>query len=374
MKSTWPEEPWEAHSFALGMSAAGQPLEERLTMLGRRNGWSRRKLLGAGLLLAAAAPLALVPWQVSAQEHGGDGAPLAEQWEDVLLLDALRYLRLAPWQLQEFRSIARVTDDRLRKLQDQEAKTQASLRRITRKQREALVAGKAVSLQEQTNALLLEKTLKTGRAKAAEEILAYALPRAARVLSPEQKVRALLLTYGETPANTAKRPALLDPPSGFVMTEAIREQVGTAAARTILARRYPAEVLDALGSSFRDYIVLSDSLTIKRTDFEIGAIRVSPPHKAGPTQLFFQSAPSEPPLNVPKAQFEAAQRESERLRKWPALADELVRNAAPKEVEEALGFHVRRLFTSPRLRTVIEERLRGGGQTVEEDPEPTSEP
>lgn len=374
MKTIWPEEPWEAHGFALGMSAPGKPLEDRLMMLGRRGGWSRRKLLGAGLLFAAAAPFALIPWQVSAQEREGDAAQLAEQWEDVLLLDALRYLRLAPWQLQELRSIARVTDERLHKLRDQEAQTQASLRRIARKQREALVVGKAVSLQEQADALLLEKTLRTGRERAAAEILAYALPRAARVLSPEQKVRALLLTHGEAPASTAKRPALLAPQSGFVMAETPREQARSAAARSVLARRYPAEVLDALGGATIDRLLVGDPLDLARIERSRGALFLSDPAESGSVRLFLQAAPPAPPPNVPKVQFEAAQRESDQLQRWPILASELVQNAAPGDVAEALAFHVRRLFTSPRLRTVIEERLRSGGIVDADDLAPAAEP
>jgi len=353
------------------MSSPGRPLEERLAMLGRRGGWSRRTLLGAGLLLAVAAPIALVPWQVSAQEREGDAAQLAEQWEDVLLLDALRYLRLAPWQLQELRLVARTTDGRLARLREEEAKTQTSLRRIARKQREALVMGRSVSLQEQSNALLLEKTLKTAREKAAAEILAFALGRVIRVLSPEQKARAILLTHGEMPVNTAKRPALLDPQSGFVMEEGLRHQARETATRRVLAQHYPAPVLDAISNPFSDsFLVISPKVVGTSSDVANGLTLRFTATRAEPQPL---GTIIEKPVissTLPEAQLAAARRDRERLGNWPTLANELVNTAAPKDLAEALGFHVRRLFTSPRLKTVIEERLRSGGQLLEDDPEP----
>jgi hypothetical protein len=373
MKPIWPEEPWEAHGCALGMAAPGRPLEERLTMLGRRSGWSRRKLLGCGLVAAALSPFALVPWQVSAQERDSDPAELAQQWEDVLLLDAIRYLRLTPGQLQEIRQFARTTDERLNKLRQQEAKTHSSLARIARSQREALLAGKTVSLQEQANALLLEKSLRPARETAAQEITLYAGPKFVRLLSREQIMRALLLTHGEMPVNVAKRPALLDPQSGFILEVGLRETARNDALRLALGRRYPTAVLDALGPQVLSFTTTHSEVRVQPTKTLGDFVYASPSNSGATVDFFLKVAPETHalPPNVTKPQFEAAQRERDRLQKdWSSLANEMLDQATPDQIARALAHHVRRLFTSPRWKQVVDGRLRRGGQLTEEEPLP----
>jgi len=385
MKSHGSEHSWEADCCVLGMAASGPLLEERLVKLQRAPNWSRRKLLGAGVTLLALTPLALVPWRVGAQEAGPAGTPLSQQWEDLLLLEAARYLRLTSGQLQQIRPIARVTDERLRKLQDQESKTQATLQRITDRQRAALLAGRTVSLDEQANALLLEKGLRPARERAALEIATYAAPRLARLLSPEQIARAFLLTNGEMPANVAKRPALLDPQSGFVLTSVEQSTARAAAVRRVLSRNYPPAVADALSRPATNGFILFDgdqkllasTLTERRItrDYPVYGEQLAPAGAAVANELTLTYSPLRPtpPTGVDKAVFETAQRAAARLEKFPALADELVSRGTPADHVDAVTHLARRLFTSPRWKPVVEERLQRGGIVIEEDavaPEP----
>ena len=73
---------------------------------------SRLSCLAAGVLLALASA---APCSVSAQtgtrpeESGG----LAGKWEEVFLLEALRYLRLTPSQLRQIQPLVQAAEDRL---------------------------------------------------------------------------------------------------------------------------------------------------------------------------------------------------------------------------------------------------------------------
>src|SRR5688500_12269553 len=77
-------------------------LEARVAALPRgrpRSGSFRLKLLPALLALTT-----MLPWTVTAAEP--ERSSLAQRWEEVLLLDALHYLRLSPSQLQQVRVLA----------------------------------------------------------------------------------------------------------------------------------------------------------------------------------------------------------------------------------------------------------------------------
>jgi len=374
------ERHWEADCFALEMAASGPQLEARLVKLHRAPKWSRRKLLTAGAALVGLAPLTLVPWRVGAQEAEAEGRSLPQQWEDLLLLEAARYLRLTSGQFQQIRSIVRVTDDRLHKLQDQEAKTQATLQRITDRQRAALLAGKTVSLDEQANALLLEKGLRPARERATQEITEYAAPRLARLLTPDQIARAFLLTNGEMPATVARRPALLDPQSGFVLRGPEQAAMRAAAARRVLAHYYPPAVVEALGQTISHEVILADPDQIKLSRFSRLLIvdeapvdlPLSPDTSAAQPKLAlsFSRPRYEPPAGVDKALFDAAQREYMRLEKLPVLADELTAKGTPADRAEALSHTARRLFTSPRWKAMVDERLQRGGIVAEDEAAP----
>src|SRR5262249_36650405 len=111
-------------------------------------------------------------------EEGAPAVPsdAAKAWEDLLLLQATRYLRLTPTQIEQLRPVARRAGSRLARLRDQEEPTLADLRRMALRQREALVAGRNISLQEQSEALSRRNAMRQRRAAAEAEIVREALP------------------------------------------------------------------------------------------------------------------------------------------------------------------------------------------------------
>jgi hypothetical protein len=175
--------------------------------------------VGIALALAVAVA-AVLPWRVTAQDRSGSEgrtARIAEQWEDVLLLDATRYLRLSREQLAQFSPLARLAADRLNRLEEENERTLATVERIARKHREALLRGQRVSTVEQEGAVNYGRALQQKRAEAEEQLVQLLAPRLARVLTREQIQRAFLLALGDWPKEEAKSPALLDPASGFVV-------------------------------------------------------------------------------------------------------------------------------------------------------------
>src|SRR4051794_16492112 len=85
----------------------------------------RKQRLVTGTLLACLTLAGIIPCQVSAQSQPITGTrdSLAGAWEDVLLLDAMRYLRLSPTQIQQIQPLASAAEDRLAKLAEKEEKT-----------------------------------------------------------------------------------------------------------------------------------------------------------------------------------------------------------------------------------------------------------
>jgi hypothetical protein len=309
-------------------------------------------------LLATLALACLAPCPSSAQEEGlPDREPaLAQKWEDVLLLDAIRYLRLSPAQMQQVWPLARVAQDRLNRLAGEEARTQAALARIAEKQRRALVAGRQVSLQEQQDALFLNRTMKEKRERANEEIVNYIAPRLARILTREQVQRAFLLAHGEMPKDVPRRPALLDPQSGFVLNPDVRDEWRTAALKQVLYRRYPRQLVD---SGVRG---LPRMVRIRTA-----------PGATDATAIFLELAlavddeqAQAPQFPEPLVQSFRKTREFLESR-WGNLSALLIQDAMEDELEMALRPLARRMFLSPRLVPVLTERLRQGGQPLPED-------
>jgi hypothetical protein len=175
------------------------------------------------------------------------------------------------------------------------------------------------------------------------------------------------------PRNTAKRPALLDPQSGFVLAEGERRQARDTAMRRMLAQHHPSAVTDALFSNFSEVYV------VFQPDGNAGTLDIITESPVKVTKTYGVLSQSHKlghrvPPAIPEPQLAAARKDRERLSDWPTLAEEYVSSAAPKDLAEFLAFHTRRLFTSPRLKAVIEERLRSGGQLTEDETEDEPEP
>jgi beta-lactamase regulating signal transducer with metallopeptidase domain len=415
-------------SLGIGEESAGT-LRRRLMML--RSSHSRRPLdrdpaagrrrpVALAALIAAAA-VALIPWRVTAQEGSapppsprpevatpaveaplvavavgeapaepadpprtsappGAGAvepaatspaerepALAEQWEDVLLLEAVRYLRLSTAQLRQLLTLARSGGQAFDKLADREKRTRAAVARIARENRAALLAGRPGVRQD--DALELERSLRRRRALLEEQLVEFALPRLARILTREQVVRVCLLTLGSLPRERDRTlsAALLDPEAGFVfapgadpppgraLVTELRERVGRlqgrweehrdTRARQLLAAHYPPEVLDRV---FTPRFWLASLPVVGELFQAVGGSRIDYAVIGAPG-----GGDEEDPLVA------AARRDLEtlRARSQVSLQEVLLADAGADDLVAGLRPFTRRVFLSPRLHPVLEERL-----------------
>jgi len=221
-------------SGALGVLGSGTALDRRLTLLQQLGTRTKRQTVWAGTVAALIALGGLAPWRVVAQTtttspgkattEGALRPAIAAKgtadagtpWEEMLLLQATRYLRLSPAQLQQLLPAARTASRQLSDLQLREDKVLESLRRIALRQRDALAAGRASSTQEQADAITMRENALRARAESERAIVNGALGELVKLLAPKQVERAFLLQQGLTPEGEAREPALLDPAAGFV--------------------------------------------------------------------------------------------------------------------------------------------------------------
>ncbi len=258
--------------------------------------------------------------------------------------------------------MARAADERLRQLAEDEARDRAELAQIARENRAALLAGRPGV--KQGEALRRERAMRQRRAQMEARVVDHALERAARILTREQFARACLLTLGEPvrDRDRAVSAALLDPLSGFVLVrpnpdppadplQAVRDHVEQlrsrwterrdAAARQLLARRYPPEVLDsAFGSGRWQHLFIDSSLA--EVEFVNGEVLRSKLHVEGDS--------ADP-------QVAAALRELEALRAGSVASVAQLFGSAERleDLLPALRPFIRRTSLSPRLRPVLEE-------------------
>jgi beta-lactamase regulating signal transducer with metallopeptidase domain len=225
-------------SGALGVLGSGMALDRRITLLQQLGTRSKRQVMLAGTAAALVALGWLAPWRVVAQTTSPDAGKAAPPpaagerrpgtsgvgtgeagaaWEEMLLLQATRYLRLSSTQLQQLLPIARSANRQLSGLQLREDKVLETLRQIALRQRDALVAGRQGSLQEQADAISMRENARRSRSDTESSIVNGSLAGLARHLTPKQVERAFLLEQGLTPEGEAREPALLDPASGFVV-------------------------------------------------------------------------------------------------------------------------------------------------------------
>jgi beta-lactamase regulating signal transducer with metallopeptidase domain len=337
---------------AVGALEPGAALERRLSMLKFIASRTRKQQLAAGIMVAGLAMIGLIPWRVSAQSEAAPdtSASLAQKWEDVLLLDAMRYLRLSPAQLQRMQPLAGTAEGRLTRLSEKEEKTRAALDRIAQKQRQALVRGERVSLQEQSDALLMEQAMRQRREQAAEDIVRSVAPQLARILTREQIVRAFLLAHGEMPPQVARRPALLDPGSGFVLDASELERGRVEAIQQVLRRRYPSRLVQAS---------LVYGIKAQRADADpIGSADGIAP---GDVVLSLDDPDPQTLEQFPAGVREAYMRDRRALQeRSDYLAQAFITGASEDDLVTCLRPLVRRLFLSPRLKPVLIEALRSG--------------
>lgn len=297
-----------------------------------------RRLLTSRELVPAIAPH---PGPVAAAEPAADRSPLEEHWEEVLLLEAIRFLRLAPEQLQQLRPLARAAAARLEQVRQQEQRIGAIQNRIARKQVAALAAGQPVSLQEQETALEGERVKRRKRQQAENEIAGWAAPKLARIFTPEQCRHSFRLAQGQYPPDAAP-PLLLDPDAGFVVP--IAERIGwrEAAVRSTLLRGYPGELVDLPDGGAR-----GTGLEGLLPAGILGLLESASPAR----NLDARSAGIL--RRYPALVVERLARDRTSLRERWSDPERLGRDASDGERANALFPLARRLLTSPRLPTVL---------------------
>jgi hypothetical protein len=262
---------------------------------------------------------------------------VAQQWEDVLLLEAIRYLGLSPTQVEAVRPLAKAADERLAKLREQEEKKLAEWEPLVQRQREALISGKIA--KDQSDTAVRWQSLQQRRTQVEEEIIQYVAPRLARLLSRAQVQRAFLLARGGAIPGEVISPALLDPSSGFVVNEMTKNHWQETFIKQELARLYPPHLLN-LRDADRQALVQE---IVRRHTWDEGSL-VGPPFTAEEQAIW--------DLPMKKNDLEGAWRE-----RWadpsPSVAE------TEREQSWALYHFVRRMFLSARLTPVLNER--GGG-------------
>lgn len=318
---------------------------------------------------ARVAPVPARPTSTGAVMGASPEMPLAEQWEDVLLLEALRYLRLTPAQLQQVLPLATAAEERLAKFRGEEQRTLAAMRQIARRNREALLAGQPG--KQQTDVFALQRSLDQHREQAHGEIVAHVLPRLARILTRDQIARAYLLLLGEPPREPTFSAALVDPAAGFVQTaeHAVprRDPAVEAwdhrksdAVRQLLARRYPVALVEALTKQGNpSYMrLVTQKLTDAGIEFNIEFTDATAAVRDFTTgaPVTVGASPHDPRLVPAKQEMETLEKRAD------VLARQWATSAPQEELEVTLRPLVRRLFLSPRFQPVLEERLQRRGR------------
>ncbi len=300
----------------------------------------------------------------------------AQRWEDVLLLEAIRYLRITSTQLQRIAPLARAADNHMSRPREAERQALASLARIAEENRRSLLAGRGPLPQAQQSWLRQRDSVRQRRSQAEEEVVASVLPKLARILTREQIRRAYLLALGE-PAperDVAPGPALLDPEAGFVLGRTAYAQVRGGAVRAALAGgNFPPHLIDALSASGMGGPVVfhasgADGHAVEDTFVFVkpgpGGTGVGDTGGAARVvgKILVRPGPGEKPEGVPleapdpqafREAFERVRAVDERYRNLPQL---ILEGATELELLLSLRPLVRRMFLSPRLKPVMDER------------------
>ena len=308
-------------------------------------------------------------------------------WEDMLLLQATRYLRLTSAQMQELLPLARTANRQLATVQAREDKALESIHRIASRQRDALISGQKPSLQEQADAILLRDGAGRSRSEAENAIVSTSLTGLTRSLTPKQVERAFLLAQGLAPEGEPKEPALLDSLSGFVtggfdggpMMAGPRGPAGAARRGGPNQLGNPPSLAQQLMETQAHLSMLQRTLSEGFPQGAVGGAVFSA--RAGQPAKVFRFGTGEPPPGVPgpgpkslplppgaEVLDEAGFREhlAGEARELSGQITDLRRQlfnpqgaVAPELYESLLRPLARRLFLSPRFQQALENRLKG---------------
>jgi hypothetical protein len=371
------ERSWEWDPFVIA-AGAGRGLERRLVALGERRPRSPRRLAAAAALLGALVLPGMVPWQVSAEGEpsAGGAARLAQHWEDLLLLEAIRYLVLSQEQISQLLPVARKTDARLQQLKSDEERALTALAQVAGRARQALLTGRPPDPRDQEEDARLRAGLDQTRTKAANDIVAFATPYLARLLSRDQIAFAWRLMQGNPPAGVAVSPALLDPESGFVGAAASR--------RGAYESRRSGLVLAPAGGEALPWREQGLQAAREARVLDEEKARVLDEEKAradaAVREMYaYRLAQSYSDLALTEADamklFGSQSGGGAARAGDPHFMQRLAQGASMEELAAALEPLVRRLFLSPRFAPVLEEGLaRGMGRVLAREAAPAGTP
>jgi len=358
---------------ALGVMDAYRTLERRLTMLTYLRNGSRLRNVAAGLVLGTAALLCLTPWTVTAQTaiSADPNVRLAQQWEDVLLLEATDYLGLAPRQYKEMQSLS----DYARSRTDEVDRQRAILKKMVQEQHEALLQGRHPTASDQMLALQKEKSIKEMEERISEEIVNRLTPRLTALLNRRQIARAWQLVRGRAPQGEASRVALYDPESGFVLGEGEVDSLLEELVRADLRRAYSDDVLnDALQQpAALSFVRMMGGQAQRSAISFIYRVTQTPDHVVmdGPgsaeavldvTSSDEEAPPTPPRPEVPQPVRDAINKEAEQIRAGLDKDPDAYLKRAPADVLIGAMRHLtKRMFLSPRIKEALEERAHRSG-------------
>jgi hypothetical protein len=284
--------------------------------------------IGLGAPSQAAAP-AEAPAPLSSSLKPERRARVAQHWEDVLLLDAFRYLGLTRAQIQAMPPLAKAADEVLAKLWEREEKKLAILDPIVQQNREALLSGK--SAEHESEAYLQWRFLQQGREEVEEEVIQYVSPRLTRLLTRPQVRRAYLLARGSALPAEVRCAALLDPRSGFLADDTTKRRWRDAFVNQELAKLYPPQVLNIDPASLE-----------RRRSFD-----------ANGEEVLDNLTPEEQAAG--QAQTKKLMLETDWLARWQDPSGRALAAGTEEDQVWALYHFVRRTFLSPRFSPVLTE-------------------
>jgi hypothetical protein len=310
-------------------------------------------------------------------------ARLAQQWEDVLLMEAADYLQLTPKQIVELQSMAEYAQSRA----DEIDRQRSILKKMVEDQHQALLQGKHPTASDQGLAIRKEREIKEMEARISEEVVNRLTPKFGAVLTRKQFARAWQLVHGKTPAGESQRVALYDPDSGFVLPGMESANLRGELVRSILRSTYSDNELNAAlsGSIPIDYWInarpengiaftYSDKpVVLNASPSRSADVVLSPPdpaEAAGTLSIvtrdhalaeFELDAAESPHPEVPKPVRDAINRSANQIRSGLDKDPEsILKSASSKVTIDALRHLTKRMFLSPRIKEALESRAPKG--------------
>jgi hypothetical protein len=269
-------------------------------------------------------------------------AAASQAWEDVLLLEAVRYLHLSQAQLQQILPLAKTEQQRLGRLEEENEETIGKLKSQVGRYREAVAGDQTGAGQILREAHALARTLQRKREMLDDQHVQFVARRLVRILTPKQTLQAYLLSMDKVPEGVSRSPALFNRASGFVLNADEHRDWRRNLEMRALAGRYPAQLFDAQMHPMYQEV---------RGGLHQPNMRRNPEEQAL-ADILLQYAPET---------MDALMRDRMSIgERWRNLRDQRLEGATEQERAQAIELFVRRLFLSRRIKPALEELTRKG--------------